>query len=273
MNLGISILDDRLLLALHYGGTQEPEYQTFLFGDVLSESPEPGALWFLAGDEARAIYNKAEKVILALPASLSFLKRLELKGEYFKESPEYSKWLATIQLPGDISEFHYEFLPLRESFDKTTMEVLFIGAPLSGLNRLLTAITPPDDTRQIMVLPEQLGLIKTLEKSLTKDDIPQAGIVNCDRAGATAVYLKDGRFYHSRYFNNQPDHKDDLATDIETYFLSRAEASESLPLVISGFPNDFKTNWSPIIPAFLGIHNLEFAGAWGVAEYVYSGAK
>ena len=52
-----------------------------------------------------------------------------------------------------------------------------------------------------------------------------------------------------------------------------ADSTESLPLVISGFPSDFKTNWSPIVPAFLGIHHLEFAGAWGVAEYLISSEK
>jgi hypothetical protein len=101
---------------------------------------------------------------------------------------------------------------------------------------------------------------------LQKDDIPQAAIIHCDSQGVSVAYMVDGHFKHCRYFHRDAGW-DGHSADIETYLLSQADMTESLPLVITGFPGNFKTEWSPIVPSFMGIHNLEFAGAWGVAEY------
>ncbi|HBC46236.1 MAG TPA: hypothetical protein DCZ43_04250 [candidate division Zixibacteria bacterium] len=260
MKLGITLLEDRLLVSFHYGAAKEPEFRTF---PLIDKTDAAGWVWRAAGEEAYESFRRAEKAILALPASATFLKRLEVDGKLAKEQPTYLPWLASTQLPGDLSQFRYDFVPLRESFDSNSVEMLFYAIPAELVERLLFGLKTEDQPSPIGIFPEQLGLVRVAEKSIHKDDIAQAGIVNCDLKGAGAVYIQDGRFNHCRYF---PANKEELATDIETYFLSRADVTESLPLIITGIPEDFKTNWSPVVPAFLGIHNLEYAAGWGVAD-------
>jgi hypothetical protein len=262
MKLGITLLDDRLLLSYHYGAAKEPEFKTFLLKD---RTDSPGWVWRSAGEEAFESFRRAEKAILALPASATFLKRLEVDDKLAKKEPTYLPWLASTQLPGDLSNFRYDFFPLRERYDSRSVEMLFSAIPAKLVERLLYGLKTEDISSPITFFPEQLGLVRVVEKSIPKDDIAQAGIVNWDQKGAAAVYVQDGRFNHCRYFPTLLN-KDDLSTDIETYFLSRADATESLPLIITGFPDDFKTNWSPVIPAFMGIHLLEYAAGWGVAD-------
>jgi hypothetical protein len=264
MKLGISLLDDKLLMSFHYGSAKEAEFKAFTLGE---KTDTQGWVWRAAGEEAFESFGRAEQAILALPAGATYLKRLEVDGKLLKEQPSYLQWLASTQLPGELSEFKYNFIPLRESFDNRMLEMLLYAVPSKLVDRLLDGLKTENEVAPISILPEQLGLVRVVEKSIARDDIAQAGIVNCDLRGAGAVYVQDGRFNHCRYFPIHASRREDLSTDIETYFLSRADSTESLPLIVTGFPEDFKTNWSPIVPAFMGIHNLEFAAGWGVADY------
>lgn len=267
MNLGISINNDKLFLALH-NGNGEPEFATYKISPTYGEGAPN--LWDAVDPAALKTFQEAEMVILSVPSINCYLKRLETNGKLIENSPSFLEWLAAVHLPGELSDYHYGFLPLRESFDSTMMEMILYAAPATPLELQLKSLSLPNDSRHIIEMPEQLGLVRVLEKSLRKDDISQAGIINCNDNGAIVVYMRDGRYNHSRYFMALPGQADDLSSDIETYLLSRADASESLPLVITGNPKGLKTNWSPIVPAFLGIHNLEYAGAWGVVDYYLS---
>jgi hypothetical protein len=269
MILGVSFLHDRLLLALHFGAEKGPEFLSFPVDlSRIPGSPPEKSAWQSLGEEAAAHARNAEKVVFSIPSPLCYLRKVEIDRELTEESKTYFDWLASTQLPGDISSYSFEFLPLRKSFDGSMMEMVFFAAPVGQLNNALQALRLDDESQQIRALPEQLGLVRVIEKSLARDDIPQAGIVNFEKAGASAVYVKSGRYDHCRFFSKHPNLPGDLPTDVETYFLSRADSSESLPLVITGSPEEFKTSWSPIVPAFMGIHHLEYAGAWGVADYV-----
>jgi hypothetical protein len=265
MKLGISLLDDRLLLAFHYGSVRGPEFRSY---DLKEKDDSPGWVWRAADDEAFESFKRAERSVMVIPAAYTFLKRLEIDSRNAKEQPDYLKWLAKTQLPGDLANFHYGFVPLRESFDSSSAEMLFYAAPAKLVEGLLRSLKTDFDTVPISVIPEQIGLVRVVEKSIKKDDIAQAGIVNCEHNGASAVYIKNGHFNHCRFFPNHAGNKEELSIEIETYFLSRADATESLPLVVTGFTGDFKTDWSPIVPAFMGIHYLEFAAAWGVADFL-----
>ncbi len=268
MKLGITLLEDRLLLAYHYGIARGPEFVSF---ELKAKDEQPGWVWRATDSEAFESFKRAERAILALPAGSSYLKRIEVDGKYSKEQPDYLKWLASTQLPGELENFSYGFVPLRESFDNRSLEMLFFASPSKVVDRLLTGLKTDFESIPPALLPEQVGLVRVVEKSISKDDIAQAGIVNFGFDGAAAVYIHDGRFNHCRYFAHPPDCKEDLSIDIETYFLSRADATESLPLIVTGFTGEFKTSWSPIVPAFMGIHHLEFAAAWGVADFHSAG--
>jgi hypothetical protein len=270
MILGISVLDDRLLLALHHGQNTQPEFKQYPLPQKSIAEKASGFLWEIAGSEAIQICQAAASLALAIPASACFMKRLEIREELAERNADYLRWLAGIQLPGALSQYHYDFIPATRSFDSALIEMIFYAVPLRILECLARSVRRDDDVRRFAVFPEQLGLVNVLAKSLGKDDIPQAGVVNCDAFGASVVYVKDSRLNHCRHFVFRDRSSEDLSSDIETYLLSRADASESLPLIITGFPGDFKTNWSPIVPAFMGIHHLEFASAWGAADRVSS---
>jgi hypothetical protein len=270
MNLGISVFEDKLLYALHHGSAKEPEFNLYpITKKIDGDAAEPN-FWERVDKSALEIYRAADNVVLSLISTSCYLKRLETNGKLIENTPSFLEWLASIHLPGELSDYHYGFLPLRESFDSTMMEMILYATPADSLDWIVKSLKLQDDAKHVIEMPEQLGLVRVLEKSLGKDDIFQAGIVNCDDKGATTVYIKDSRYSHSRYFALMPGQPNEISSDIETYLLSRADSSESLPLVIVGNPKDFRTNWSPIVPAFMGIHNLEFAGAWGVVDYFLS---
>jgi hypothetical protein len=123
------------------------------------------------------------------------------------------------------------------------------------------------------LFPEYVGLVKVIEKSLGADDIPQAAVIHCNDAGVVAVFVKDGRFFKGRYFPYRLQTREELSIDIETYLLSLTSPDESMPLVITGSAENFKTDWSPIVPAFLNVQDLDFAPVWGLAEFVYAGGE
>jgi hypothetical protein len=265
MKLGITLLENVILMAFHYGSVREPEFKSF---SLKEKGDSPGWVWRASENEAFESFKRAERSVLALPAASTFLKRLQVDSRLSKEQPDYLKWLAKTQLPGDLSNFRYDFIPLRESFDSRSAEMLFYATPAKLVENLLQGLKTDFEAMPIALIPEQVGLVRVVERSLGKDDIAQAGIVNCENKGASAVYVKDGRFNHCRFFPSHEGLNSELSIEIETYFLSRADATESLPLVVTGFTGDFKTDWSPIVPAFMGIHYLEFAGAWGAADFL-----
>jgi len=264
--LGITFLKDRVLFAKLHGQDADSELISFFFGEKTPfDSNTPGSLWPLIGDEGKNAFISAEKAVLAIPSQLCYLKRLEIKTIYLENSPAYLDWLASTQLPGDLTDYRFGFIKLGESFDQTSQEMLLFACLESRIAPMIQSLALPEEGRELRLMPEQLGLACTLERSLARGDIAQAGIINFEADCATVVHVLHNRFNSSRCFTNGKDR--DLATDIETYLLSRADTLESFPLVITGNPNDFHTNWSPIVPAFMGIHNLEYAGAWGVADY------
>jgi len=255
-----------VLFAKYNGPENRPEFLTFSFdAQSLSESKSPGWLWTQIGEDAKNIFMAAEKAVLALPSQLNYLKRLEIKTKYLETTPAYLDWLASTQLPGGLDGYKFGFIKLGESFDMLSQEMLLYACLQSTIGPVLNSLIIPDMQRELILIPEQLGLIRTLERSLSKGDIAQAAIINFDSDHATVVHMLHNRYSSSRSFVISAER--DLSSDIETFLLSRADTLESLPLVITGNPNDFHTNWSPVVPAFLGIHDLEYAAAWGAAAY------
>jgi hypothetical protein len=143
----------------------------------------------------------------------------------------------------------------------------------ASVKRLTQALFRADDARAVEMFPEHIGLVKILEKSLGKDDISQAALIHNDDEGVVAVFLKDGRFYCCRYFPVSSQSREEFTSDIETYLLSLSSPDESLPLVVTGSAENFKTDWSPIIPSFMNVQDLDFSSVWGLAEFVFAGGE
>jgi hypothetical protein len=267
MIIGAAIENNNLLLVAYSGRNIETQFSSFPLAENGGSDSEAKTVWDRAGDEARQILSQAEQVVFAMPSETCYLRRIVVKSRIIQEKPDYLKWIAGTYLPGNLDIYFHDFIPLRQSFDGTTTELLLFAMD-SKKQINLTSMLNPGDGRLVKFLPEQLGLVQVLEMSLKKEEFPQAGIINCRQDSIAAVFARDGRFDHSRLFAYGLAHKSEITSDIETYFLSRADVTEQLPLVITGTTGCFATNWSPVIPAFMGIHNLEYAGAWGVADFV-----
>jgi hypothetical protein len=265
---------DRLLLTVHRGDAESPEF--YRYDTALRDSDTDlsrGYIWDQTNETARRLYADAGRITVALPASICMAKRMELDNKLDDKISDYRKWRAEIQLPGDLSKYRYGFIPSMKSFDSKKIETIFFAAPAAPVKRLTQALVRADDKRTIELFPEHIGLVKVLEKSLGTGDIPQAALIHCDNEGVVAVFVKDGRFFKCRYFPLDPQNREGHAIDIETYLLSLTSPDESLPLVITGSAENFKTDWSPIIPAFLNVQDLDFSPVWGLAEFVFAGGE
>ncbi|OGC89534.1 MAG: hypothetical protein A2W25_14290 [candidate division Zixibacteria bacterium RBG_16_53_22] len=269
MILGVAIETDSLLLAAHSGRDTEPRFRTFTIkGKTVDEGADhAGSIWEQAGDDARQFLIQAEQIVFALPARTCYLKRISIENRLIREKPDYLKWVAGNHLPGKLDDYYFDFIPLRQSFDAARTEMLLLATTSKRYDEFSRKLIAGEN-RNMKFIPEQIGLVQVVEKSLNSEEFAQAGIVDCRPNGILAVFARNSRFDHSRLFNNSSSKKTEIAADIETYFLSRADSSEALPLVITGFTGCFTTGWSPVVPAFMGIHNLEYAGAWGVADFV-----
>ncbi len=274
MILSILLKRNHLLLTVHKGDEEAPGF--FRYDVAWRESgidSSPGCIWDQTDETARRLYVDASRIIVVLPASVCMAKRMELDNHLNDKIPDYKRWRAGIQLPGDLSVYCYGFIPLMRSFDSSKIETMFFAAPAALVKRLSQALFRANDTRMVELFPEHIGLVKVIEKSIGTDDIPQAALIHCDDQGVVAVFVKDGRFYNGRYFPVSPQNREELSIDIETYLLSLSSPDESLPLVITGSAENFKTSWSPIVPAFLNVRDLDFSAVWGLAEFVFAGGE
>ena len=272
MILGVTQETGRLLMAAHYGAGHEEKLMSFSIdsGAAKAEELQSKSILEQAGETERGLFSEAEKIIYSLPSINTYLKLVDVDNEVLAKNEKFLDWIAGNFLPGAANNYHYDFIPLTHSFDAARTEFLFFAAMRHFLADMRIKLCGQAELN-IKFLPEQLGLVRTLAKSLGKASGGQAGIVHCTENCITAVYARDGRYSHSRFFANYLTRKAEVAVDIETYFLSRADAVESLPLVITGNTGCFTTGWSPIVPVFLGIHNMEYAGVWGVADHAMRG--
>ncbi len=274
MNLGLALDGKRLLICAHNGAGSPPGYHEFeIDPDRFDREQKGGYLWDTLPDQAGDLYLNASKIALAIPASSCFVKRIEIEKKMEESIPDFLKWRADLELPGDISGYIYGFIPIRRSFDGQRTESFFFAVPESKAGPLIHGFFGPDDKERMVVLPEHVGFGKVIEKSLGKDDIPQAALVHCPPDGAVAVFVKDSRLYHGRYFPLDPARADELSIDIETYLLSLVDPTESTPMILTHSSPDFITDWSPIVPVFMNIQDLDFISAWGAAEYIALGGK
>lgn len=265
---------DRLLLTVHRGEKESPEFYRYdvSLGDSDTDQSS-GYIWDQTDETGRRLYADAGRIAVALPASICMAKKMELENKPDDEISDYKKWRAGIQLPVDQNMYRYGFIPLTKSFDNKRIESVFFAVPAELFKRLTRALVKIGERRSVELFPEHIGLVKVLERSLGTGDIPQAALIHCNDDGVVAVFVKDGRFFKCRYFPLDLQNREGLAIDIETYLLSLTSPDESMPLVITGSAENFKTDWSPIIPAFLNVQELDFSPVWGLAEFVFAGGE
>ena len=267
MILGVSIREDRVFVTAQGGD----ELRFFQFDILPEEIDGNDNIWDWADDDLRKIYDEAEMIVLGIPSSLCLAKRIELDNRLDKEKNDYRSWRAGLELPGEPGNFIYGFIPVSKRFDSEKTETLFYAAARDKIEKIRSSVFTGRSPECCVIIPEQLALTEVLRKSISKDDILQAAIINIEPDNAVAVILNDNRYFHSRSFGIPRIDKDELGVDIETYLLSKMSDDEQLPLVVVGDTGQLRLNWSPVAPVFLSINNLDHTISWGLSEFVAAG--
>jgi len=274
MILAVNIRDNAVFLAARGAQDESPRFFQFDIGmDILGEGIDASSIWNYADDSIKKIYSDAEKIVLGIPAPICFAKRLELDARLYKEKADYRRWQAAVQLPGNPCDYEFGFIPLTNSFNGAKKETVFFAAPLGKIEKLTYAVLLDKAPDSVMKVPEQIALVELLVKSISKDDISQAAIVHVEKSYIVAIVIKDARFYRGRVFLTPTADEGEFVSDIQTFLMSIASADEPLPLLITGRTEEFRIEWSPVIPAFLNIKELDFGISWGLLEFVLTGGR
>lgn len=274
MILGISISDNRVLLAAREEADRESEYYQFdLPADFFDREGRSDTIWETADESIKNIYLNAERVVVGLPASICLAKRMELDIRHDSEKSDYRRWRAAIQLPGNLAEYEYGFVPIARSFDGTKEETIFFAVPARQVEKLKRAVFAEKTQGSVILIPEHIAFVELIRKSINKDDISQAAAVHMENDYCLAVLVKDDRFFRGRVFPVSRLGDDTIGQDVLTYLLCFLSPDEPAPLVITGRTDKLKIEWSPIITAFLDIKNLDFCVAWGLSEFAAAGGQ
>lgn len=274
MILAVDIRDERVLIAASSGSDEPSQYHQFAIDrDILNKDTGDLFIWDYADESIRNIYELSEKIVLAIPASICLAKRLELDDEMNKGKSNYRDWRAAIQLPGNLNLYEYGYMPTSKSFNGTKTETVFFAAPRDKIERLKKAIARDKPPENIISIPEQIALVELLVRSVGRDDISQAAIVHIQEDYIVCVIIKDTRYFRSRVFMLPTSDSDELLSDVQTFLMSMASPDEPLPLVVTGRTERCPIEWSPVVPVFLNINELDYGVSWGLLEFVAAGGK
>jgi hypothetical protein len=274
MIIGLSRTKKKVFLTVRVEGEKAPMFfQIDLAEEGSGEGGEAGLFWDSADETIKRMLRDSKSIFVSVPAAICMTKRMELDDKLYVQQPDYTRWLAGIQLPGDQSNYRYGFIPIMKSYDGARTWAVFYAGSRGEFERFSRALLGDRPSGKIVMIPEQIALAEVLRESLGKDDISQAAIFNIAGDYAVAVLMKDNGFYHSRLFRYRPDGAEELAVDLETYLLSHKSPEEPLPLVITGATDMISTGWNPVIPVFLKMKDLDYAISWGISEFIVAGGR
>lgn len=265
MTIGVTIRNGQVFMSAREQSEDSPVFYKFDHPPVGEERS--------IDDSFRKFLEDAEKVAIGIPASKCFVKKLEIDERLKADDREYLRWMASIQIPAPLDKYEFGFIPLTKSYDGSRTETIFYAAPRSALSGFRISEIREMTVADCMLIPEQVGLAHVLIASISDDDIPQAAIVDIDDDFACAVYIRDGRFCHSRLFELFSDDRDECGLEVSAYLMSRSTPDDPLPLVLSGNTGRLGIDWSPVIPAFIGVKDLDYLISWGLSEFVMAGGQ
>lgn len=273
MILGIDIRDNEALITSREEMEERPGFHRFEFDIGILENGSAGSIWEFADRDIKDAFDRAEIIALNIPASICLAKRMEFEASPGFENSDYLKWRASIQLPGDLNDYEYGFIPLLKTYDGSRTETLFFASPRMMAGKLKSAVFVDKPAENTLIIPEQIALSELLKKSVGKDDLSQAAIVNIGDGYIVVAFIRDNRYFRGRTFLAPFTDRDNLALDIQTYLLSLKSFDEQLPLVIMGDTRELRFDWSPMVPIFLNIEDLDFGVSWGLSEFVVMGGR
>lgn len=273
MNVGVSIENNLLYLVAINGGAEKPSfYKSSINLSISGKDGLGGHIWDrIESEELRNAYMQADKIAFTIPAGICFSKRIILDANLDRARPDYRAWVARNQLPGELSNYIYGFLPLAEDQTSNTIETLFYASLSDHFRPLFHAIAGKDNFDRVCPVPEYMSLAVILRNAVGVSANVQAVMVNIGSSGATVVIVKAGSIFSTRYFPLQAGKSNELTSDLEAYFLSMIDSDEGIEIYIAGGGKSML--FQPNIEARIKYNKMPagFISALGSVEYISTG--
>lgn len=276
MNIAVSINDNTLYVV---AGDINENKAAFHKSPVkfIQQDKEPGGGYFweqVSDDNLVDTLNASEKVIITIPARISFCKKVFINSELIKNQKNYLEWYAGKQLPGDISRYIYGFIPLVENDpDEKMIEALFYATISERFWPIYYALARDDILDKVNLIPEFLGLYYLLVRAMDPAQVSQSGLVNFHGDGAAAVFSSDGAFSSARYFPKTSEGTEYLKNELEAFFLSLIDSESPAEILITGRESLKTLRFNMEINLKLNPMSAGFVAGIGALSYIEAGGE
>lgn len=272
MNIGITIGDNALYIAALKDIADKPEFYKIAIDLRLTDTNiTNGYIWDNIDEDINKVFSSAEKIALTIPAKICYSKIISMDLDIKPDS--YSKWLAGIQIPGDLEKYIYGFIPLNNIDRSGINNVLFYATPSELFWPLFCAAVKDDVYDKVELVPEYTALNGLLTDSDGSDSSCQTGIVNISQSGAAVVVKRNSKLSAVRFFPFESNVSGDFMDGIETYLLSQCCNAENTRAIIINRAEMAKANQSSSLSLEYKRIDAEFMSALGAIKYLLNGGK
>ncbi len=272
MNIGITIGDKALYITALKDIAAKPEfYKTAIDLRLADANLANGYIWDNVREDIANIFSNAEKIALTIPAKMCYSKIISM--DLNKKFDSYPKWLAGIQIPGDLAKYIYGFIPLNNIDRSGINNVLFYATPAELFWPLFCAAVKDDVYDKVELVPEYTALNGLLTDNDGGESLSQTGIVNISQNGAAIVINRNSKLSAVRFFPIESNLPVDFMDGIETYLLSQCCNAENSRAIIINRAEMAKSNRNSSLSLEYKNIEAEFMSALGAIKYLLSGGK
>lgn len=272
MNIGITIGDKTLYIAALNDIADKPEfYKTSIDLRLADVNMANGHIWDNIDEDINKVFSSAEKIALTIPARICYSKIISMDLD--KKPDSYLKWLAGIQIPGDLEKYIYGFIPLNNNDRSGNNNVLIYATPSELFWPLFCAAVKDDVYDKVELVPEYTALNGLLTESNGGDGSRQTGIVNIGQSGAAVVVKRNSKLSAVRFFPFEPNISGDFMDGIETYLLSQCHDEDNIRVIIINRAEMAQATQNSSLSLEYKKIDAEFMSALGAIKYLLNGGK
>jgi hypothetical protein len=275
VNVGVSVENNVLYLVVKNSDTSKPSFHKSNIAPFLSDkNKSSGYIWDqISDEEIKNTFRGAEKVAFTIPARICFSKIISMDMNINRDRKGYQAWVARNQLPGEISDYMYGFLPLSEESTSDRIEVIFYATFSKHFQPLFDAVIKEEDRNRTNLVPEYMGLGVILTNAVDIDSEIQAAIISSREDGAAVTSIRKGSICSIRYFPKRAGRSGDFLLDLETHLLSIFDSDAKTEIYIVG--NRELQDFDPRIKAKIRYNRMPvgFISALGSVEYISTGGR
>jgi hypothetical protein len=275
LNIAVTISDSVLYIA---AGESSGGKASFYKADIKLVHPvskeKSGYIWDQVEDKKLLDDLKAaDKVVFAMPAKISFCKKVFLDSGLNRDHKDYQEWFARKQLPGDISRYIYGFIPVGNESNGGNIEAIFYATITDRFWPLYYAVAGDDFLDKISLVPELAGLWRILVLSVDWDLTRQASIVNFHDEGAAVVFSRNAEFSVARYFPLPKSGIEELSAELEAFFLGQIDPEMPACIFMAGRENLKTLRLDLDITMKFSFMSAGFVAALGTLGFLSAGGK